>query len=555
MSDVDISEIVDSTVTVEDSYPTRRGFKSLMIAAYHRRQSGDARVLSYTRPEEAAEVWPLDHPIYLDVAAAFAGEVTPDVVKVGRREGAPTQTVRLTPVSTVAGFEYSLSIGGVALAVTVQSGDAVADVCDDLVTALAASSLAADDDAILTALATSVSEQSIPASQANGVIGRAVISPPAKLTVTRSAHADQDAVTSVLTYVDDEGVTRTQNLAFANGGGDSFTSTYRARKFVSLVTPAQAGTAGTTKIGVAARVTATDGTTHVDFAADAGAWLPYRLTTKTEDLLFEDRTPNPATTIETDLAAIAAADDDWFGLVLADAQSSAQIVAAAAWAATNKRLALFDTMDSAVVDDSVSTDVMSLALDASYPCAIFYHRGGAGYAPCSRWAGRKLPIEPGTETWALVTLTGLPVDDLTASERTAIKAKSGNFYGRLARRGRMLGAKNGGVLSTGRFIDLERFRLAIDSEIQEELFAALTVDEKLPMDDFGLAKLGGAIRRVCKSKETIGAARLHSTRVTVPLVADIPAGDRADRIASGLEWSVIYASAVHKVRVRGRIGI
>lgn len=555
MSDVDISEIVDSTVTVEDSYPTRRGFGTLLIAAYHRRQSGDARVLTYTRPEEASEVWPLDHPIYLAVAAAYAGDITPELVKVGRRVGAPTQTVRLTPVSTVSGFEYSLTIGGVAIAVTVQPGDAVADVCDDLVAAIAASSLAADDDAILTALATAATEQSVLVGQANGAIGRSVISPPAKLTVTRSAHADQDAVTAVLTYQDDEGVPRSENLAFANGGGDSFTSSYRARKFVSLVIPAQAGAGGTTKIGVAARATATDGTTHVDVTHDAGAWLAYQLATKTADLLFEDRTPNPGTTIQDDLAAIAAVDDDWYGLVIADGQSSAQITAAANWGASNQRALLADTMDSACVDGSDEDDVMSLALAASYPCAILYHRRGAGYAPAARWAGRKLPTTPGTETWALVTLTGLPVDDLTASERTAIKAKNGNFYAAVARKGRTLGANNGGILSSGRFIDLERFRIALDSEVQEELFAVMTADEKLPLDDFGLSALGGGIRRVCKSKETLGAARLGSTRVTVPKIEDVPSGDRANRIASGLAWSLIYSSAAQKVRVRGRIGI
>ena len=119
----------------------------------------------------------------------------------------------------------------------------------------------------------------------------------------------------------------------------------------------------------------------------------------------------------------------------------------------------------------------------------------------------------------------------------------------------MLGAKNGGVLSTGRFIDLERFRIALDSEVQEELFAVMTVDEKLPMDDVGLSKLGAGMRRVCKSKETLGAAVAGSTRITVPKVADIPAGDRADRIASGLEYSLTYTSAAHKARVRGRIAI
>lgn len=555
MSDVDISEVVDSTVSVEDSFPSREGFNVPLLLAYHARQSGDARVLSYTRPSEAAEDWPVDHPVYLAVAAAFSQNPRPEVVKVGRRAGAPTQTIRLTPVSTSAGLVYALTIAGVAIEVTVQSGDAVADICDDLVAAIAASSLAADDDAILTALATSASEQVLD-SEANGVIARGTIFPPAKITVTRSSHADQDAVAAVLSYVDEYGRTQSETLAFANGGGDTFTSTYRATRFLSLTIPPQAGGGGSTRIGIAARVTATDGTTHVDVAAaDAGAWLPYRLTNRRADLLVEDRTANPATTIQTDLAAVLAADSDWYGLLLVDAQSAAQITAAAAWALDNGKLLGFDTLDSAVADGTSTTDVLSVVKDAAYPAAAFYHRGGHGYFPSARWFGRQLPKTPGTETWALVTLLGLPTDDLTASERTALKAKNANFYARMGGAGRMLGGKNGGILASGRFVDLERFRVSLNSEIQRAELATLTNNDKVPMDNIGLAMLGAAIRTVLKSRETLRALRAGSSIVTVPDIDEIPAEDRAERIASGLEWDAIYTGATHKARITGRLGV
>lgn len=555
MSDVDISEVVDSTVTVEDNFPSRRGFGTPLLLAYHNRQANDDRVLSYTRLGEAEEDWPLDHPIYLALAAAFSQNPRPEVVKVGRRAGAPTQTIRLTPTRTTGGFPYRFSIGGVPIEVTVTPGDAVEDVCDDLVAAIGASALAADDDAILAALATADALQTIT-SQANGVIGRGTISPPAKLTVTRSAHSDQDEVSAILTYVDDVGITREQTLAFANGGNDSFASTYRASRFVSLSIPAQSGAGGTTKIGIAARAAATDGTTHVDVAvSDAGAWLPFRFTTKRVDLLVEDRTANPGTTIQTDLAAVQAADSDWYGLTLVDAQSSAQILAAAEWCLGNQKLLVFDTFDSGVVDPTSTTDVAAAAKDAGYFAAGFYHRNGNGQFPSARLQGRHLPKTPGTETWALHTLDGLTTDDLTASERTALNAKNMNFYARMAGKGRLLGTKNGGILSSGRFIDLERFRVSLNSEIQEENLAVMTNSDKVPMDNFGLVKLGAAIRVVCKRKETLGALRRGSTIITVPDVDDIPIADRGDRIASGLEWDAIYTGATHKARIRGRLGV
>lgn len=109
--------------------------------------------------------------------------------------------------------------------------------------------IVADDDAILTALATAASTQTLD-TEADGVVALGRISPPRKITVTRSSHANQDAVSAVLTYIDKDGIVRTQTLAFADVGGDTFTSTYEASYFVSLVIPAQAGTGGTTKIGL-----------------------------------------------------------------------------------------------------------------------------------------------------------------------------------------------------------------------------------------------------------------------------------------------------------------
>lgn len=120
------------------------------------------------------------------------------------------------------------------------------------------SSIALDADAILVAFATALAIQTID-TEADGVIGLGRITPARKITVARSSNANQDAVTAVLSYMS-AGVLLTQNLAFADAGNDSFTSTFDADRFVSLVIPAQSGTGGTTTIGVAAatELTASD---------------------------------------------------------------------------------------------------------------------------------------------------------------------------------------------------------------------------------------------------------------------------------------------------------
>jgi hypothetical protein len=111
--------------------------------------------------------------------------------------------------------------------------------------------VAADDDAILEALATSGSEQVID-SEADGVIALGRISPARKLTFTRDAHTDHSAVTAVLVGLNEEGVRVTENLTFADDGDEVVTSANYYTYFISLTIPAQAGAGGTTAIGISA---------------------------------------------------------------------------------------------------------------------------------------------------------------------------------------------------------------------------------------------------------------------------------------------------------------
>ena len=110
--------------------------------------------------------------------------------------------------------------------------------------------VATDADAISgTAIATSNATQALD-TELVGVIGTGRISPARKVTIQRSSHANQDAVTAVLTGIDQDGKLVTENFSFADGGGDTFTSSNYYSYVVSLVIPAQGGSGGTTEIGI-----------------------------------------------------------------------------------------------------------------------------------------------------------------------------------------------------------------------------------------------------------------------------------------------------------------
>lgn len=115
--------------------------------------------------------------------------------------------------------------------------------------------IAADADAIKTNGVSTAGVQNLTTADFNGVIGDDEISPPKKLTVTFSSHADWDATTMTITFEDENGVEQTENIAIPDGGNVTRTTTLYASRVLSASIPAQAGTNGTYTIGTAAAAT------------------------------------------------------------------------------------------------------------------------------------------------------------------------------------------------------------------------------------------------------------------------------------------------------------
>lgn len=126
----------------------------------------------------------------------------------------------------------------------------------------ASPAIAADVDAIITAITSSTSIQTFSGATLNGVVGATEMQPARTITLVLSNHADWDATNATLVGVNHLGQTVTETLAIPNGGNATVTSTTRFKTVTSLAIPVQAGTGGTATVGISAL---TSGLALVDF--------------------------------------------------------------------------------------------------------------------------------------------------------------------------------------------------------------------------------------------------------------------------------------------------
>lgn len=175
----------------------------------------------------------------------------------------PVQTTYTTPAKAYPGLladdgphdigSASVdAVGGIApglLVMRTANGDYAADVPP---------AVAADVDSLKTNIGSTTGVQNFVAADLNGAVGAGLISPPAKVTLALSSHADWDATNATLTGFDHNGMPVSETLAIPNGGNATVTSQNHYSRLAptgtALSIPAQAGTGGTATLGTAADV-------------------------------------------------------------------------------------------------------------------------------------------------------------------------------------------------------------------------------------------------------------------------------------------------------------
>lgn len=275
---------------------------------------------------------------------------------------------------------------------------------------------------------------------------------------------------------------------------------------------------------------------------------PYTVKTDARQTLVKPLIATDA--IADDLTAVQEATDDWFGLALTST-TDADVKGAAAWIQNHTKIFFTRSNNVNILDSASTTDIAYFLKNLSYDrTAVIYHPDNS-YYPDAALFGARLSSAPGEKQFGLAQLVGIPSYKLTSSQAAAALAKNCNIIQT------MFGINSitfKGTMASGRFIDVRRdidwlISIIVTAYAQRLLDQAL---KKVPMTDAGGAILHNILRGQLEVAIDAGVlARFPQPDIFVPLVKNIPAQNRADRIFSGITFSAELADAVLQVVING----
>jgi hypothetical protein len=267
-------------------------------------------------------------------------------------------------------------------------------------------------------------------------------------------------------------------------------------------------------------------------------------------LALTDATADPG--IATDLAAVRAVDQGWYGFAL-DSNSAAEISAAAAWAEANGPV-VFCTSNSDASDETSGSSVAKTLKTAAYTRTLGIFSGSEllSYSGAAL-LGKILPLTPGSYTAAYKTLSGVPADPssiLTGTVVNNLTANNFNYYTTF----KGVNVVISGVTPSGEFLDTVIGIDWLKDAIQTALFTLLVQNLKIGYDDDGVQTCVNVIKGVLKLGIQNGLlAKSPKPVVTAPLVADVAAANVAQRNLPNVAFSATLDGAIQGLTVTGSV--
>jgi len=259
-----------------------------------------------------------------------------------------------------------------------------------------------------------------------------------------------------------------------------------------------------------------------------------------------------ATDYDAELTTLVTTFDEFYA-VLIDSRETADLLAAGSWANSNQKFFF-----------GCSEDPSDLPGNTADREAYLIHDTPTDYPECA-WVGKELPKTPGSNTWKWKRLSGQSASEFTSTQLNTIRTNNGNALQEQA--GVIF--TNEGVTTSGEYIDIIIGQDWVEDQLRTGLLGLFVRNDKIPMDDTGIAQVEGVVRDVLKragDNGIIAAAvseddmllsddKVYMYQVTVPLRSEISANDRANRTLTNVKFVYTTAGAIHKVTVTGYIQV
>lgn len=269
--------------------------------------------------------------------------------------------------------------------------------------------------------------------------------------------------------------------------------------------------------------------------------------------------PTPNNGIQDDINAIIAANNDWYGIVLCS-NADYDLNQMAALVETLKKICFAVSNDNDI-PTSVTTDIFSVMKGKGYNRTVpMYSPGSYNKGIDAAWMGGQLPATPGSNNWAYKTLVGISPDAISDNQRSIligtpiaqIKGKNVNVYTTVG--GKAITQM--GTAASGQFIDITIGRDWLESTLQANIYDQLAQLAKIPYTDKGTGILISAVKAAIDQGVTNGLIDGDSPiEITAPAVLDVPASQRANRVAPTISFSCRLQGAFNAVDVEGTVTV
>jgi hypothetical protein len=271
---------------------------------------------------------------------------------------------------------------------------------------------------------------------------------------------------------------------------------------------------------------------------------------------FEDDTPDSG--LAAEIGNIAAENNDWYEITLADAQSDARVTVVATYVETLEKIFGATSANTNILDSGSTTDIgYTLNASGRLRSFVLYSQDQIGYG-ASNWAGGRLPLDPGSQTWAYKGLSGVLADNLQNSQSSAALAKKSNIYTTIAG----LGVTQNGTMAGGEFIDVIRGRDWLTQRLREDIFGLLANAPKVPFTDGGIDQVVSIVESVLVEGINVGylspdipEGQDKAYIITAPTAAEVSATDKANRLLPDVDFTAVLAGAIHTIQINGSIQV
>jgi len=254
------------------------------------------------------------------------------------------------------------------------------------------------------------------------------------------------------------------------------------------------------------------------------------------------------TSLDALLAAVNGSEDEPYAYCVMS-RAKADQVALAAWATSNSKLAWVQSSDSDILSGTAGNAFETINGTSTSRAAMLYHATDTEYGDVA-WSALVHAVDLDQQSTVAYdkTLTGVAVDDITASEKTTVTGYNGNLY--LTLKG--VGATGEGKVANGDWIDEVMIKDWLVERI-EEAIAQLRLDmsargQKIAYTNAGLGMIESAIRSVTRKGERVGHFAEGETVINTPDISDVSSADITARKAT-IPVTVTLAGAIKEITI------